>query len=59
LPKNEGDLSIEEKLKDQDSWQNSSRSTATIHAANRCGQLILLLCLNNFSGQIGFCSIIH
>jgi len=32
LPKNEGDLNIEEKLKIRNSWQNSSLS-ATIHAA--------------------------
>jgi hypothetical protein len=33
LPENEGDLNIEEKLKDQDSLQNISRSSATIYDA--------------------------
>jgi hypothetical protein len=37
LPKNISDLNIEEKLKDQDSWQNSSRSLATINAATVSG----------------------
>jgi hypothetical protein len=31
-----GDSSIKEKSKNQYPWQNSSRSPATIHAANRC-----------------------
>jgi hypothetical protein len=32
LPKNKGDISIEEKLKDQNSWQKVAYP-ATIHAA--------------------------
>jgi uncharacterized protein YggE len=33
LPQNKSDLNIEEKLKNRNSWQNSSRSSATIHDA--------------------------
>jgi hypothetical protein len=40
LPQTKGDLSIKEKFKNQYPLQNSSRFSATIHAANRCQQAL-------------------
>jgi hypothetical protein len=40
LPQNKGNLMLKGKFKNRYSLQNSSRSPATIHAANRCQQAL-------------------